>query len=113
MDEKALAEALYGRFAIRDIEAMLELIRDDVEWVNEPKDIHIKGKEQLRSVWANPDPAVEVQFDILKVAAETNGMLVTVQEKVWKEGELVFDGPVGHRYTVLEGLIARCDIVDV
>ena len=113
MDAKALAEALYSRFANRDIEAMLELIRKDVEWVNEPKDIHIRGKEQLRSVWMNPNPAAKVQFDILSVEPNADGMLVTVQEKVWMDGELIFDGPVGHRYTVRDGLVARCDIVDV
>ncbi len=113
MNENELAQAMYGRFAEKDVEGMLEFIHADVEWVNEPKGMHIRGKDALRKAWTNPNPAARVQLDISDVQQLPAGMLVTVQEKVWIDDEMVFDGPVGHKYTLRDGKIARCDIVDV
>lgn len=113
MDHNQIADALYQRFNARDIDGIFGLLHDDVEWVNEPKNIHIVGLEKLRELWIKQKNAAIVHFDITSVRPKADGFFVVVQEKVWTpDKELLFDGPVGHDYKLSDEKIIRCDIVD-
>lgn len=113
MEQKQLAQSLYERFNVGDIDRMVELLHPDIEWVNEPKDQYTQGKESLHAAWSQIGKIAKVHFDIVSSTPTEKGMFVVVQEKIWKpEDELIFDGPVGHDYTILDGKIRRCDIVD-
>lgn len=113
MDHNQMARALYGRFNARDVDGVAELLHADVEWVNEPKEIHVRGLDELRAGWIRQKGVAIVHFDITSVTSKEDGFFVVVQEKVWTpEKELLFDGPVGHDYKLKEDKIIRCDIVD-
>ncbi len=113
MDYNRLAHTLYERFNARDVDGIFELLHAEVEWVNEPKDIHVHGLDELHVVWTRQKGTAIVHFDVTSVTPKENGFFVVVQEKVWThEKELLFDGPVGHDYTLKEEKIIRCDIVD-
>ena len=97
----------------RDVDGVAKFLHDDVEWVNEPKEIHVRGLEELRAGWVRQKDVAIVHFDITRVTSKENGFFVVVQEKVWTpEKELLFDGPVGHDYKLKDDKIIRCDIVD-
>ena len=113
MDQNKLAQSLYERFNAGDIDGVVELLRPNVAWVNEPKGQYIQGKEKLHAIWSEQGKVAKIHFEIISVTPRDKGMFVVVREKVWKLlDELIFDGPVGHDYTILDGKIARCDIVD-
>ena len=113
MDYEKLAHRMYERFNARDVEGVAEHLHADVEWVNAPKGIHIKGIKDLRDSWTRQKDIAIVHFDVTRVVSAADGFFVTVQEKVWTpDKELLFDGPVGHDYKVSDGKIIRCDIVD-
>lgn len=112
MTHEKLIQSLYERFNARDIESLLELLQPDVEWVNEPKESHVCGVDELRGHWTRQKNAARVHFDIVSSTPGEKGAFVVVQEKVWVNDELIFDGPVGHDFTVRDGKIVRCDIVD-
>ena len=113
MNQNKLAKSFYDRFNARNIDGMVELLHPDVEWVNEPKGEYTQGKEKLHAAWSKLELVANIHFDIVGITPSDKGMLVIVQEKIWKpEDKLIFDGPVGHDYTILDGKIRRCDIVD-
>ena len=108
-----MAQSLYERFNNRDVDGVIELLHADVEWVNEPKGLHVRGLDELRALWKRQKGAAIVHFDITRVTPREHGFFVVVQEKVWKhDKELLFDGPVGHDYKLKDKKIVRCDIVD-
>ena len=113
MTPEELITTLYARLGQRDREGMLELIAEDVEWVNEPKDIHIRSKDELRALWTKYMDAARIEMDATSITLTDKGAKSIVRERVWNlNGELLFDGPVGHDYVVENTLIRRCDIVD-
>lgn len=106
-------ELLYARFSNGDVDGMLALLTSDVEWVNEPKGEHVEGKVALRAHWERQWNAAKIELSPVDIAPTDSGVLVVVQERVsTHSGKVLFEGRVGHAYTIRDGLIARCDIVD-
>lgn len=114
LTEEELATRLYAHFNDRNIAAIFEILTPDVQWINRPKDIHVRGLEELRDHWEGYWKVATIELNPLRVKSIADGMLVDVRERIStpKDG-LIFDGRVGHRYKLIEGKIAQCEIVDV
>ena len=108
-----IVREFYRRFTDGEREQMFELLADDVEWVNEPKDIHTRGQDELKALWARQGAAAKVEIKPVRFTLIPHGVLVEIAEKVWIDDKLVFEGPVGHKYQLSNDKIRRCDIVDV
>lgn len=105
---------LYDRFNAKDIDLVFTKLHENVEWVNEPKGIHVRGIRDLKTLWLQQWDAVTIHLTPKRMQQSSDGTLVQVQEILTTHtGEQFFDGLVGHLYRFQDGLIARCDIVDV
>lgn len=110
-NRELLTEA-YSAFNRRDIEAVLALMRPDVDWPNAMEGVRAVGIDEVRDYWKRQwkqfDPHVEpVRF----VDEKTGTTAVDVHQVVRDlDGQLLLDQVVQHVYQIEDGLIVRMDI---
>jgi ketosteroid isomerase-like protein len=109
---KEMLRQAYDYFNSRNIEKLLPLLHQDVEWPNAMEGGIERGVSAVRDYWTRQwqiiDPHVEpVQF----VADEVGRVDVTVHQVVLDmNGKLVVDQLVHHLYSFKDGLIVRMRI---
>jgi len=112
-DQIALIQSLYQTFNRKDLTALLEFYHPDVEYVNEPKNIHLKSRDQLSAQWQDHTGRVGISLTPQIIFTIPGGVFVRIREVLTRlDGEVFFDGLVGHAYQILDGTIRRCDIID-
>ncbi|HTY84608.1 MAG TPA: nuclear transport factor 2 family protein [Silvibacterium sp.] len=111
-DEAQLLKRVYARFNARDMEAVLQAMREDVIWANGMEGGHVHGREGVRDYWTRQwamlDPRVEpVGFSI----GPEGEVMVDVHQVVHDlEGKQLVDQMVVHIFRFEDGLIKRFDI---
>ncbi len=109
----AYIKALYETFKRKDLAALVDFYHPDVEYVNEPKGIHLKNRDQLSAQWRDHAGRVGISLTPQTIRSIPSGVFVKVREVLTRlDGEVFFDGQVGHAYEFLDGAIRRCDILD-
>ena len=112
-DPITLIRKLYETFNRKDIEGLLGFYHPDVEYVNEPKNIHLKSRDELSAQWRDHTGRVGISLTPEAIFNIPGGVFVRVREVLTKpDGEVFFDGLVGHAYQFLDASIRRCDIID-
>nr|WP_070959880.1 nuclear transport factor 2 family protein [Hyphomonas sp. Mor2] len=108
-----LIESLYKTFNAKDLDGLLRHYHPDVEYVNEPKHIHLKSLQDLSAQWRTHAGKVGIELTPQQVFAIPGGVFSQVREVLrTPEGEVFFDGLVGHAYQIEGDLIRRCDILE-
>jgi len=112
LTDRDLLTNTYNAFNARDIDAVLAVMRADVDWPNGWEGGRVYGREGVRDYWARQwaaiDPHVEpVGFD----TDETGRTVVKVHQVVRDlEGNLISEGMVEHVYLIEDGLIKSMEI---
>ena len=107
-----LLRDVYNAFNARNIDAILAVMSEDVNWPNGWEGGRIYGREGVRDYWmrqwAAIDPYVEpVGFD----SDETGRTIVKVHQIVRDlEGNIMAEGMVEHVYLIEDGLIKSMEI---
>jgi ketosteroid isomerase-like protein len=113
-DVQELLCRAYAAFNARDIEAVLSMMHQDVEWPNGMEGGYVYGHDGVRAYWTRQwnliDPIVEPQA----FSTEPDGrILVEVHQRVLdKDGGTLLDGRVQHIYSVRDGLVRHMEIRD-
>lgn len=107
-----LLERVYALFNARDMESVLAVMHDDVEWANGMEGGHVHGREGVRAYWTRQwamiDPHVEPVAFSIGAAGE---VIVEVHAVVRDlDGKVLVDQMVGHMFRIENGLITRFDI---
>ena len=110
--EIELLRAAYTAFNARDIDAALALMTPDVVWPRAFKGGFVRGPEEVRAYWTEQwseiDPHVEPVFFY---SEEIGRILVDVHQVVRdKDGAVLADEHVGHRFTLEHGLIQAMEV---
>jgi len=110
---EATIRRMYERFNAREIDAVIELMRRDVDWPNALLGTRVVGHDGVRAYWlaqfAEFDPRVEpLGFEPL---ADGRVRVLVDQSLFDLEGDLIGHGRVFHDYEFRDGLIARMDVV--
>jgi len=104
--------ALYRRFNTRDMEAVLAMMADDVEWANGMDGGHVHGREAVRDYWTRQWAMIDPHVEPLSITDEPNGSVVEVHQVVCDlDGKILADQIVFHRFEIEGGVIRRFDIV--
>lgn len=108
------AKAAYAAFNIRDADAALARMTADVAWPRAFKGGYVHGKQAIKAYWAEQwseiDPKVEpVSFHL---ESATSALVEVRQVVLDLTGSVLGDGTVGHRFTFVDGLIARMEICE-
>jgi hypothetical protein len=108
-DRDAFLTRAYGLFNDREIDALLAMMTDDVEWPDVANRAVLRGKEAIRPYWAAQfavaDPHVR-PTDFIEVGDDL--VAVVDQQILDLQGQpLVPPGVIFHRYTFVGVLIRR------
>lgn len=113
-DNKQLAMQGYQKFQNRDIQGLLELLADDIEWVGvENEEIPFagvyRGKDEVARYFAQLEEAQEAQqFEPREFIAEGDKVVVMGDSR-WtvKSTGQTYDNPWVHVFTMRDGKVAR------
>jgi ketosteroid isomerase-like protein len=112
--ERTLRSA-YRAFNARDIDAAIELMHPDVDWPNAWEGGRVIGRAAVRDYWNRQFAAISSKVEPQGFTEEPDGSItVDVHQVVHdaRSGELISDSRVRHRYRLVEGRVARMDVLE-
>jgi ketosteroid isomerase-like protein len=103
---------LYEAFNRRDVDGVVAMMSDDVDWPNAWKGGRLIGREAVRDYWEAQWAELDPHVEPLAVHERADGrQAVTVRQLVRAaDGALLSDGEVVHVYRLGDGLIRRMDV---
>jgi len=112
MDDLEHFEALYEAFNSRDIDAVLAMMSEEVNWPNAWKGGRLTGREAVRDYWTAQWAEIDPHVEPLSVTERADGSLAVRVSQVVRssDGDLVGEGQVMHVYRIRDGLIDRMDV---
>ncbi len=107
-----LIRKIYAAFNARDIPTILATFDPQVRWARAWEGDYATGHEQVRDYWLRQWQELNPHVEPTGFAPRTDGRLEVAVHQVVKDqqGQVLFDGPVRHLYTIEEGLIKQMDI---
>ena len=112
MDHLAHFHRLYEAFNGRDLDAVLAMMGDEVDWPNAWKGGRLVGRDPVRDYWTAQWAEIDPRVEPLAVTKRADGKVaVTVRQLVRSpDGQVLSDGEVIHVYQLDDGLIRRMDV---
>jgi len=112
MDDLEHFQALYEAFNRRDIDAVLAMMSEEVDWPNVWKGGRLTGREAVREYWTAQWAEIDPHVEPLSVSERADGSLALRVKQVVRssDGELLGEGEVVHVYRIRAGLIDRMDV---
>jgi hypothetical protein len=112
MDHLAHFQGLYEAFNRRDMDGVLALMVDEVDWPNAWKGGRLTGRQAVRDYWTAQWAEIDPHVEPLAVTERADGRVaVTVRQVVRSaDGQLLGEGEVVHVYDLEDGLIRRMDV---
>ncbi len=112
MDHLAHFRGLYEAFNRRDIDAVLAMLSDEVDWPNAWKGGRLTGREAVRNYWTAQWAEIDPNVEPLSAIERADGSLAVRVRQVVRspEGQLLGEGEVLHVYRMHDGLIDRMDV---
>jgi len=113
MNVETLIAHAYVAFNRRDIDAALALTSESVSWPKASEGGRVVGKEEVRAYWTRQWKEFDGRVEPIEtIERETGKTEVRVRQIVKNlAGDVLWDGEVGHLYTIANGLIERMDLV--
>ena len=107
-----LLERLYALFNARDMESVLAVMHQDVEWANGMDGGHVHGREGVRAYWTRQWSMIDPHVDPVAFSTGAGGEVVVEVHAVVRdlEGKVLQDHMVGHVFRIENALITRFDI---
>ncbi|HTX42823.1 MAG TPA: nuclear transport factor 2 family protein [Acidobacteriaceae bacterium] len=113
-DTRTLIEQAYSAFNKRDIDGVLALMTEDVNWPRASEGGRAVGKEEIRAYWTRQWGEFDGHVEPLAIAEEDGGKVrVRVHQVVRNlHGDILSDSEVLHVFTMKNGLIAAMHVGD-
>ena len=113
-DTKTMIEQAYSAFNKRDIDGVLVLMTDDVNWPRASEGGMVVGKEEIRAYWTRQWGEFDPHVEPLAITEGGGGKILVRVRQIVKslQGEVLSDSEVLHVFTVNSGLIAAMDLGD-
>jgi hypothetical protein len=109
---RELLEVVYAAFNRRDIDAVLALMRPDVDWPNGMEGGRVLGCDEVRAYWRRQWGIIDPHVEPVRIADDEAGNTVVDVHQVVRDlsGNILKDQIVQHVYSFEDGLIERMDI---
>ena len=107
-----LLAAVYARFNKRDVDAVLALMRPDVDWPNGMEGGRVHGRDEVRAYWKRQWDILDPNVQPMRIEDDETGNTVVDVHQVIRDlmGKILKDQIVRHVYSFRDGLIERMDI---
>lgn len=104
--------AVYAAFNRRDVEAVLALLRPDVDWPNGMEGGRVHGHDAVRAYWRRQWGLMDPRVEPVRLENDDAGHTVVQVHQVIRDlsGNLIKDEIVLHIYSFRDGLIERMNI---
>lgn len=110
-DTQTLIAEAYSAFNQRNIDGVLALMSDNVDWPKPSEGGRAVGKEVIRAYWTRQWQEVDPHVEPMEVIDREGKTHVRVHQLVKSlGGKVLLDREVWHVYTITNGLIERMDI---
>jgi len=102
----------YSAFNQRDIDGVLALMSENVNWPKASEGGRAVGKEEIRGYWTRQWQEIDPHVEPMEVIEREDGKTEVRVHQLVKSlgGDVLFDREVWHVYTIANGLIERMDI---
>lgn len=109
---QTLIAQAYSAFNRRDIDGVLALMSENVNWPKASEEGRAVGKEEIRDYWTRQWKEFDPRVDPMEVIDRADGRTEVRVHQIVKGvgGDVLFDRAVWHVYTIANGLIERMDI---
>jgi hypothetical protein len=103
---------LYEAFNRRDIDAVLAMMSNEVDWPNAWKGGRMTGREAVREYWTAQWAEIDPRVEPLSMTERADGSLAVRVRQVVRscDGTPLGEGEVVHVYRIRDGLIDRMDV---
>ncbi|RZL09809.1 MAG: ketosteroid isomerase [Hymenobacter sp.] len=110
-----LIRKAYAAFNARDIPTVLTTLHPQVRWAKAWEGDYATGHDEVRAYWLRQWQEVNPQVAPTGFQERADGRLEVAVHQVVKdmEGQLLFEGPVKHIYTIQDKLFKQMDIEPV
>jgi ketosteroid isomerase-like protein len=110
--EIELLQRMYAAFNRRDIEAVLALMHDSVDWPNGMEGGRVLGTAAVRDYWRRQFEVLDPNVEPRNFSREADGRIVINVHQVVhdKSGKLLVDQMIQHVYEFRDGLIQGMEI---
>jgi hypothetical protein len=110
-----LIRNIYAAFNARDIPTILAQFDPQVRWSRAWEGDYAIGHVEVRDYWLRQWQELNPQVEPTGFAQRADGRLEVAVHQLVKDlqGQVLFDGPVRHVYTIADGLIKQMDIEQV
>ena len=112
IEQTAFINRLYSLFNARDIDGVFGLLTVDVVWANGMDGGHVHGHDEVRAYWTRQWSMIDARVDPIDIAIQPTGLIIVHARQVVrdKQGKVLSDETVEHRFTLQGGKVARFDI---
>ena len=109
---QTLIAQAYSAFNQRNMDGALALMSETVSWPKASEGGRVIGKEQIRAYWTRQWQKFDPHVEPIEVIDHERGKTHVRVHQLVKSlgGDILFEGEVGHVYTIANGLIERMDI---
>lgn len=113
-DDRELLSRAYEAFNTRDLDAMMAMLSEDVDWPNGWEGGRLRGRAAVRDYWTRQWASIDPTVDPTGFATDEAGRTVVTVHQVVRDldGNLLVEGTVAHVYTIRDGAIHRMDIAE-
>ena len=110
-----LLSAAYAAFNSRNIDAALACMVPNVEWPKAFKGGFAQGHQEVRAYSTEQCSEIKPRVEPTSFHAEAAGVTLVRVHQVVRDmkGAILFDGEVGHRFTIVSGLIQKMEVCPV
>lgn len=107
-----LLTVVYAAFNRREIDAVLALMRPDVDWPNGMEGGRVHGTDEVRAYWRRQWGIIDPNVEPVRIEDDDAGNTVVDVHQVVRDlsGKILKDQIVQHVYFFRDGLIERMDI---
>jgi ribosomal protein S18 acetylase RimI-like enzyme len=110
--ERLLRRA-YEAFNARDIEGALATMHPGVDWPNAMEGGRVRGHAEVREYWERQWGSFDSRVQPLHIEQGLSGRMVATVHQLVRDlaGSVVSDEAVEHRFSIVDGLIERMDVL--
>ncbi len=110
--DKRFLQNLYDAFNRREIERVLSMVAENVQWANGMEGGFVDGRENVREYWRKQFELINPQLETLESEMDDEGRsVVTVHQIVHDlDGNILLDKTVKQIFTIENGLITLFEI---
>jgi hypothetical protein len=107
-----IIETAYEGFNARDIDQVFEVMAADVHWPKAFEGGHVVGQDAVRAYWTRQWTEINPSVEPRSIVELPDGRVEVLVDQLVKDlkGNVLFDGPTKHIYTVNNNLLYRMDI---